>query len=424
MITIHLRRWLLAGLVAGAAWLTGCANQPMRLALTEMGTTSDSEYGLFSLRLQRGVTITGLAAEETVGTITSDSDKFSIVEQFKRIWPTRNDLPDSMTPRLANGPDSEIRVRRFASDATIDDLMALRDLLQDAQQQLSLAAQTQLKAAVLRQARSSLSKEEALADELPVRVSTRLATLYPEGSWKTTADLGSAIDAADQLAKLDVPGSVLDRIRQVLRKKGVIVTQWQGDLSVNANVDSAVGSAGIERSRSVGGYLILGEPQVHTLYLGDDIPPRILCQRRDAKGQPACIGEAFEARRQYLTIYQLRARHVVYAEAARSATRAGVRLKLDELAKAATAAGFGLNPQTIEALKLDVEAGYAALQSAGTSGVLDAGSVNPQDNAGLSVYTLAALETSDELKTLLKHSIPVINMRIALRERMAEKFGR
>ncbi len=428
MDTNDIRRWVLVGITVGAAALTGCAMQPMRLALTEMGTSSDSEYGVTSQRLQRAVTITGLGAEETVGTISSDSDMFSIVEQLKRFWPARSDLPDSMSPRLATGEASEIHVRSFGSDADIGDLMALRDLLQVAQQQLSLAAQEQLKVAVLSNARKTLPDKAAATDALPATMVSSLGSLYPDRSWKTIQDLDAAIAAGAAVKQVDAKGGVLDQVRAVMKKRGVIVTQWQGDTSVTAHVDSSVGNVGLDGNRSVGGYLILGAPQVHTLYLGNDIKKLVLCPKAD-KGTPPCMRDAFKPRRQYLTIYQLRARHVIYAEASRSSTRAGVRLKLDELAKAASAAGYGLNLQTIEALKLDVEAGYAALQAAGTSGVLDAGDLVPPATApagspsSLDVYALTDLGPTGRMAPLLKASIPVVNMRMALKEKLAEIYG-
>lgn len=86
----------------------------MRLALTEPGTTSDSEYGAYGMRFVRAINITGLGPEEVVGTMTTDPDKWSIRE-LAVFSPFRPDLPDTMTPRLRPGP-SKIRRAEVLQD--------------------------------------------------------------------------------------------------------------------------------------------------------------------------------------------------------------------------------------------------------------------------------------------------------------------
>lgn len=423
-----------------SAMLTGCANQPMRVALTEMGTSSDSEYGLISMRLQRGVTITGLGADETVGTTSSDSDAFSVVEQFRRLWPTRSDLPDTMSPRLTQGK-TEVRVRTLGTNASSEDLMELRDVLQRSEHDVAELARAQLKVLVLQAAKAQMPKaptsEKAEAKEAAQAEDEKrlqaLRRMFPDLVLSSVSDVDVALEAAKQVQQaLGNGNSSSARLRELLRKSGVIVTQWQAETKLDANLDTTAGSVGGGGSRSIGGYLILAGIQVHTLYIGDDIALHAFCRDGDKRVTPAperrskvevdkCIKDAFSTSRQYVTTYQVRARHLLYTESLRSATHLGLRVRLDEIAALAGAGGLKLNAELVQKIKADADLGYAAVRSAASAGALDAGLVSGVAGveSGRLIFTLEDIKQASPpgpWAQLINGSVPVINMRVALKD--------
>ncbi len=358
---------------AMAFFLAGCAgSSPMRIALTELGTVSDSEYGAYGLRMVRSINVTGLGPEEVVGTVTTDPDKWSAREQFARFAPERSDLPDSMTPRLTEGPSFVVERSFCASAATpeklgpctggvqLSDLTSLRDKLMLSQRMVALAIRNELKAATLTYA---LQNAAGASAEQRNAIIARLQALYPQDRLSDESSVQSLLNGLDDRG--DLLSSALSQINAMASLPGIFVTRWDREVegSAGASADK-LASASAAGRRKVSGLLILGEPRVTSLQLGDDLLARKALAQRHAGSSGA-----FRPNRNYITYYQLRARYVLYAESLEQALQLALQA---DVSKATEILGAGVNAAALEAISLKVQALYAAITAASGSGLLDA----------------------------------------------------
>lgn len=353
--------------------LAGCAgSSPMRIALTELGTVSDSEYGAYGLRMVRSINVTGLGPEEVVGTVTTDPDKWSAREQFARFSPDRSDLPDSMTPRLTEG--KSFVVERSFCASTIDseklgpctggvklsDLTSLRDKLVLTQGMVALAIRNELKAATLNFA---LQSAAGASDEQRKAIFAKLQALYPQDPLSDEGSVRSLSQSLD--GRADVLSSALSEINALTSQSGIFVTRWDREVegSAGASADK-LASASAAGRRKVSGFLILGEPRVTSLQLGDDLLARKASAQRHAGSS-----DAFQLHRNYITYYQLRARYVLYAESLEQALQLALQA---DISKATEILGAGVNVAALQEISLKIQAFYAAITAASGSGLLDA----------------------------------------------------
>lgn len=408
---------ILTGLTGCSA--TGSTGSSMRVALTEMGATSDSEYGVYGLRMVRSVNITGLGAEEVVGSLTVDPDKWSIREQSDRLSPTRTDLPSTMAPRLVSGPSMVVE-RRFDSTASTVELVQLRDQLQTYQAKIAEATLLQVKKAVLDAALNAKTvKTDGNAETVAPETTAALASLYPDESLRTADEIRKASNATSTLlASVDLAAQ-LKAIQAILQKPGIIITNWQRESDMSASATSTVADGSMGRKKTVGGLLILGSPRIVTLYFGDDLIDRVADTASAAKQSDSL----FPQDRNYITHYQLRAKQVLFAESQQSAYRANLEAHLDEVAKLIPQLG-GIDSATlIKTLKADVAAQYSAVTATSESGVLEAVASSTQKRS----FSLKRNEIRSFLEAEMASAdgtIPVINMRVALDDFLGARMKR
>lgn len=410
-----------------ASFVAGCAPMPLQVGLTELGTVSNSEYGAYGTRLMRAINISGTGAEDVVGMVSYDLDKWSLSEQLRRLWPFRQDFPDITSPRLIPGPSSieervfckvEVKDKKKVctelADVSLDDLTKLRDALVASQVQVDEVAQLKIKLAVLQLARAKLVEIEASKDksqekaEQQERVLKALHQLYP--GEKFSEDLTSVIDGVNKELKDHPLASSLNIIRDVTKKAGVIVTRWVGSAKGSTSAEGAgLASASATSSHHVNGYLILGYPRITTLKLGEDFFRRPPDSDLGIFGKPA---------RRYLTYYQVRARYVLYAEGRASEFSASLQANINqtlEQIKAITQGGR--NEEALKnSLNIDVNAVYALVNSSASSGTLDAAQSKTES---LDCKFSSAQGWSDCLKNELTRSegtLPVISVRANLEE--------
>ena len=418
---MHSRSPVFVALLAGLALtLSGCSStQSMRLALTELGTTSDSEYGVYGMRFIRAINITGLGPEEVVGTMTTDPDKWSIREQLAKFSPFRSDLPDTMTPRMRLG-SSQIVERRFckpkepnftectSNGVSLSELTSLRDGLQKYQQDVADATHAALKQEALIASRAILAADDATART----ALSNLQALFPEDSKTTLKDLPSArAQAAKAIeGQFNALDAKIQSTRAALSKSGVLVTNWEREVTISGGADAGESFQGSgSKKKKISGFLILGEPTSISLQIGSDIFKRVKEKRTQTDEWTERI---FKRHRNYITFYQLRAKYVVFAESNLSALQGA--LKADTKALMAT---LGPSAATfagkVDALKLKVEAAYAAVAAASESGVMDA-------SQSVVVYRDFSFDRGlMETKVMgemdrAKNSLPVISMRFSL----------
>lgn len=425
---MHNRPSLRLALVAGLVFaLSGCGStQPMRLALTELGTTSDSEYGAYGLRLIRAVNITGLGPEEVVGTMTTDPDKWSIREQLAKLSPFRSDLPDTMTPRIRPGT-SQIVERKFCKTSGTElkqcenggvklaELTTLRDGLQKYQQAVADAMNAALKQEALVAARNVLSRD----DDAARAALANLQAMFPEDSKTTLKDLAAARTQAAKSADeaFDALNAKFEATRAALNTSGVLVTNWEREVAVSGSADAGESlQASASKKKKISGFLILGEPSSISLQIGSDIFSRI----NDKPPVGAAWTErVFKRHRNYFTYYQLRAKYVVFAEsnlsALQGALKADTEALMATLGSTAAAATFA---SKVAALKLKVDAAYAAVAAASEAGAMDASqSVVSYRDFSFDRAQMAAPMALEMERA--KASLPVISMRFALDDYIA-----
>lgn len=413
--------------------LAACGSHPMRVALTELGTTSSSEYGAYHLRMMRAVNITGLGPEEVVGSVSSDPDKWSVGEQLARFMPERDDFPDIMAPRLTDGP-TQLVVRQFClpeepiqQDAplcrrtgndkervTLEDLTSLRNNIQFYQVRIAEVAQLELKVNALNAASQGMV---GATDERKAVIRKGLAQAYPSEKFADQADFDATVALANQALTAGDLSKELQRMRNILAKPGVVVTNWSRDVDTSASASAgSAASAGLGGNRKIRGFLILGEPRVSSLQFGTD-----LIERRDIQ-RTTMADPIFRTHRNYMTHYQLRARYVVFAETLESALTARLDADVAALVKLLRPI-FGANFEVaaLAPIKLSVQAQFAAITAVSESGVLDGalGFVQSQ-NATLAPGKMSwvATEMASAAGTL-----PIISIRANVDEvlRMAEE---
>lgn len=419
-------------IVVVALGLTSCAStNPMRIALTELGTTSDSEYGAYGLRLTRSVNVTGLAAEEVVGMMTTDPDKWSFREQFARFFPTRTDLPDIMSPRLHSG-QSQIVERTFCKDVvaddgtaspncpTIEDLTAIKSRVQAYQAKVAVLIKQDLKEKILAAASRTIDqKPENKAELLKLLQST-----YPDDAEivAATTDTLSTVLAAKQA---DLKKQSLDTSKEIealdtaTSQHGIVITNWQRDTKLTAAVGAEGASANFDKSRKISGFLILGSPRVTTLLIGDDLVVRY--NERNANNDS---DKFFKLNRNYITFYQLRAKQVVFAESYYSALSAGLKLDIDRLvSKFKVVMGNNLNVDDLFKIGIKAEALYAAITAASESGVLDA----TKGEQKIHLFSVARVDHGKNVMEELGRSydsVPIISVRYALDDFLDDYNGK
>lgn len=387
-----------------AVLLPGCASQPaMRTSLTEMGTTSNSEYGAYGMRMMRAINVAGTGADERVGDLTLDVDKFSLAEQLRRLWLARKDLPDSMN--LHFSPDGKTKVVQkklcnSCNDLHLSDLTNIRDKVEIYQAKITQLAQDKLKQAILENTQARYAAETD--DKKKTEILNAVTQLYPD---LKQADLTSNYDKT--MAALDTSSKSADKTLQEIKaftnKAGVIITSWERNTALTSSLNAGeVANGSFSNKKTVSGFLIMGDPVIYSLKVGKDL--KDIIEKNEiikTASAPKQVGKTLYLDRVYMNYYQLRAKYLVYAEQQQRQTMVAINAKLDEIAKKANQliGGTIVPAKLLEEIKLDVAVQYGSVTNLASSGQLEGVIVSEVD--------LEKFNQNDE-------TLPVINNRASV----------
>lgn len=291
----------------------------------------------------------------------------------------------------------------------LTDLTALRDGLQKYQQGVVEAMNAALKQEALVAAKVVLAADGADAQA----ALANLRAIFPKDKKTTLKDLAAARTQAAKPA--DAAFNALyvkfQSTRDALDKSGLLVTNWEREVMVSGGADAGENFQGsASRKKKISGFLILGEPVSISLQIGSGI------FRRLDKPRPAgaeWTERVFKRERSYFTYYQLRAKYVVFAESNLNALQGALNVDTKALMAALGPAASAAFASKVDALKLKVEAAYAAVAAASESGAMDASqSVSTSRNFSFDRARIAD-HVQREME-LAKASLPVVSMRFAL----------
>lgn len=401
--------------------LNACSTtSPMKVALTELGTSSKSEYGAYDLRLIRSINITGLAPEETIGSLSVDPDKWSLIEQLRRFRLNPQDLPDILTPRLKLG-DSVIYERTFCGkdiDCPKDtDIIKIKDAIELQEQNIARLADAEIELAVIKIAQAAIKQNPEDVDKLQ----NVLKQEYPTNNEINTANKENfAAKLSEKIVNLDANIAILkaelDKNRALINKPGIIITNWKYDNTLSAEGGIPGLNGGLGKTKDLTGYVIFTNPIVLSLQIGDDIIDKLKCPNLACSKSDNKVTNLLDSKRLYMTFYQVRAQQVLYAESLQSTLSAQLGLKLNTLIATLSPILVGVNLDSLKALNLTSDARYARYSLSANQGFLDAGKGYLQirpftlDN----VFSVSNSCQLKECKKLESQTVPIINSRINL----------
>lgn len=402
--------------------LTACSTTPpMKVALTELGTSSKSEYGAHNLRLIRSINITGMAPEETIGSISVDPDKLSLAEQLKRFKLNPQDIPDTLAPRINDGT-SIVYERTFCdmsndSNAkskcpTNDDIVTIKSAIELQEANIAKLANLQIdqqiiglvKLAIARTPADANKLLDALKIQIPDNDSIKMATKE-----NYDADLSKMVASYD--VEINRIKKILDDTKIALNKPGIVVTNWKyvSDLSTEGGLPGLDGA--FTKNKDIAGYATLGNPVVRSLEFGTN---DITGDQKNLISDNVKIKTLFSEKRLYMTFYQVRAQQVLYAESLESTLAAQLSLKLKELVATLKPLLGDVNLQTLSQLDLTASATYARYSLSANQGFLDAGSGKLKSLPFEFGKKFNALHCSVNIKCddMDEKTVPIINSRI------------
>lgn len=397
--------------------LAACSTtSPMKVALTELGTSSKSEYGAHDLRMMRSINITGIAPEETIGSISVDPDRFNLIEQLKRFRLNPQDLPDILTPRLNDGT-SIVYERTFCGNAqgtcpTNVDITDIKNAIQLQEVHIANFANLQIEQQIIELVESAIARTPTDADKLLAALKLQLPA-NENIKTSTKDDYGAKFLAAKNKIQddIDTIKIALEKTKIALNKPGIIVTNWkyESDLSAESGVPGLGGA--FNKNKDIAGYAIFGNPVVRSLHFGTyDITGDQNNLFSNDK-----VKKLFSEKRLYMTFYQVRARQVLYAESLESILGAQLTLKVKQLVTTLKPLLGAVDLQTLSQLELTASATYARFSLSANQGFLDAGSGKFKSlpfDFGKKFDTLSC--ENDICDDTDETTVPIINSRINL----------
>lgn len=398
--------------------LAACSTtSPMKVALTELGTSSKSEYGAHDLRMIRSINITGMAPEETIGSISVDPDRFNLIEQLKRFRLNPQDLPDILTPRLNEGT-SIVYERSFCGNAqgacpTNADITDIKNAIQLQEVHIANLANLQIEQQIISIVEFAIARTPTDVDKLLTALKLKLPT-NENIKTSTKEDYSAKFLAAKNKIQddIDIIKIALEKTKITLNKPGVIVTNWkyESDLSVDGGVPGLGGA--FNKNKDIAGYAIFGNPVVRSLHFGTC---DITGSQNNLFSNNVDVKNLFSEKRLYMTFYQVRAQQVLYAESLESILGAQLTLKVKELVTTLKPLLGGVDLEALSQLELTASATYARYSLSANQGFLDAGSgkfkILPFE-FGKKFDTLSC--ESDICDDTDETTVPIINSRINL----------
>ncbi|MDH4449707.1 MAG: hypothetical protein QE265_03845 [Rhodoferax sp.] len=389
--------------------LGGCANEPraISLGLSQMGTEEAVDAGswLGGLQHRRSYNITGLGAVDTLGMVSLNPDP----PLFP--WPgfSRARLPDNLALRLSPECSMVVSVN-YSKDSPgtsiQSEVLTARQALvalQDTQVQLLSLSVRQTLFQVL--AQSAIAKENAelanTADKAQkVQEYSKLVAamrLLPDGAeLLADAETPAAREKATTVAKANMEMATrknLDAqaaVERAVNTPGIVISRWamaKEKVSTFEAADAAsVKNAGSDQQD---GFLILGNPRVDTLVVGDDFLWRA-CKAETANCKQIVSGEKIDSQikvsrtgidsitkpaRQFITTYQLLAQSWGWTEDRSLQRIKQLSLNVGSLIAAleplvAHIASVGDTMAGLKQLKVQVESTHSLAMSATNAGYM------------------------------------------------------
>lgn len=386
------------GAVIIAIGFSGCTSkQPMRTSLTEMGAISKTEYGANGLRLVSAINVTGLGAEDVVGTISYNPDG-DYVNWFVKLFYTQ-DFTDTISPRLTNGA-SLIVERSVENNISSADIVKIRDDITKYQQNVAKLANLKLKEGILKKSESIIKSKDGKADKL-FNSLIENNILLKEKSLSQSVDVQTEL-ASTQRAIKEATNTIND-INLSIQKSGVIIADWERDTELSASADlldsTAGGSAG--KSKTIKGFVIIGDPKIITLYLGNQ-------DVNNSKSWFANESMLFDENRIFVTYYQLRAKHIAYTESIQSSVAAAIKADISKFT-GALKSDLALD-ELLKEINLSIASAYGNIMSSSSSGLLESKAVKVR---GFNFSNNYSENIQTELN-LTKNSFPIISSRATL----------
>lgn len=423
--TFQGRRSLKFAVLLMTVGLCACESVPVKKAFTELGTSSDSEYGAYNTRFMRSINATGLSAEEVVGSLTLDPDKWSATEQARRIFPLRADLPDAMAPRVTKG-DTFIAVRHLgkqtpnvqgdalcqgdsnpANRVQIATLIAIRDGLNGAQYNISRWASLSAKQNVLSTVLTEMKKPDVKAGtEKSTQLLDTVKSLYPEEAADGVASIEQSLKViAKEVVQLELEWG---KFKTSISTAGIVITNWEREVAASGNANVADASVSSGGSRKVSGFLILGDPQISTLFIGRNFHQLMSTFKAGTAGSLAKLGSGITEQRTYMTQYQLRAKSLVFSESQQAALRMRFEADLQKIAKTFARVLPSTPLLGMSEVSAKIDGFYSAVTGVAESSVIDASS-------GRLCTRKLKIEDEDENEIKLwADTIPIVSIRLSV----------
>ena len=406
--------------------LTACSSNPMKVALTEMGTSSGVEYGSYNYRYMRTINITGLSPEESIGTLTADPDRrtiakfFTVIRDF--IFP--NDFPDMMNARIGS-EETVVHVSTTCKQAitcmSVTEAVTLKDNIQKREVLIGRLASIGVDIKTLQLAEIGLDIKINPEDKELILAAIKQKFL--ENSIIKNATISNYKDAfSSVISSLRENEKTIDEELNTtvksINKPGVIVSNWKLEKSASANGNAPGVNGSVSSNKDKYGYVIFINPIQLTLEIGSDMG-KIL---HSMKNKPH-MNNIYSQDRVYLTTYQMRVSELIYSESLESIIGANIDVKVDEITKTLQPLlGAGVSLDTLSGLKAQIAVEYKKYSFSSNQGMLSFrsdGDVNIPGPYKLSEIVKGKKKSDEETKSyfeMLSQSRAVINQRVSFNE--------
>lgn len=391
--------------------LASCSTtSPMKVSLTELGTLSRSEKVKGGYKAQIAINVTGLAPHEQIGTVSFDPDRFSLIDFLSSFTPNPKDIPDILSPKLNLG-NTVVYERTFCGNKANDcaseaDIKEIKKSIDLHDKTIEALANAEIEQATIRAIQVAISQNKNDTEKYLMFLKQQFPNNTNLASAKTdnyTSNLDKA--ALDVQSKIALINTELEELKDKVIKPGIIITNWKLDKSSGLDA-SIVGLSGYyESDKDLHGYLVLSNPSVHTLHIGNDIK---LIKEKNTE-----VAKIFRNKNLYVTFYQVRAKQVLYAESLESTIAIQAKSKLKELISTISTAFSGAaNIVTgLQKLDLSLNTRYAKYTLSSNQGFLDATKGNTTCRPFIATPDSSC---NDDKSDVVKESVPIVSSRFGL----------
>lgn len=405
--------------------LQGCSTtSPMKVALTELGTSSKSEYGAYGVRYIRTINITGLGPEEVIGTVTVDPDRWSLEEQLKRFNLLPKDLPDSLNARFTFAEKSKVYERKYCDDSssvknekcpTIDDVSNIKSAISIQEEYIAKLASIQLELKTLELVNKSLKNNP----ENAVETLSALKIQYPNNLAFNAANQSTIPTKLNEVitklnGEVEKIEDLLEKNKDSANKPGVIVTNWKFESKRSASGSLPGAEGRYTSNKDTFGYSIFANPTVLTLDIGNDVNTWKIIQSANTN---SALPKLLKESRIYLTFYQVRAQHIAYAETHQSIRALKLKTKVKELVETLKPFLTAMDLKTLSELDLTLEYEYSRFDMSSNQAILTG-----QGGRVAHEFEFDACQDMSKCVTnSYKTSLPIISSRVNF-TKFIEKF--